>query len=517
MMRKFNTIILFCFATFVLYAQAPNTFRYQAIARNENGEPIINKEISIRIRILEGLISETNIYTEVHEVRSNAYGLINLSIGEGDVVNGDLNTLKWGENNFLIEVGIADPGESEFQILGRAQLVSVPYALYANKAGNVFSGDYNDLTNKPDLTDTSSYIKNEQDPVFAKSVAAVMSAEDTVKWNNKSDFSGDYSDLSNAPDLSDTSKYLKSENDPVFTTSIAAQITGGDTTRWNNKSDFNGNYNNLINTPDLSDTANYLKTESDPLYISSIAAGITSADTNRWNNTGSFSGDYNDLLNLPDLGDTAIYLKGETDPVFLSSVAQGITAVDTNKWNNKLDVEVDGSVTNEMQDISLDGDTLSISGGSSVVLPFMDSIWKKNGNNVYFNDGFVGISAYANNAELHIGGLSRVRLERSDGSWNRTPFKFLITGNNGYAGLRFDSSSDYGLTWTFPLFIEADSNFIGIGTVEPNAKIEIENGDVYINTITKGVIMKSPDGQCWRFTPDNSGNLNGTSITCPED
>ena len=32
-----------------------------------------------------------------------------------------------------------------------AQLLSVPYALYAQKAGNAFSGNYNDLTNKPVL------------------------------------------------------------------------------------------------------------------------------------------------------------------------------------------------------------------------------------------------------------------------------------------------------------------------------------------------------------------------------
>ncbi|MCK4813368.1 MAG: fibrobacter succinogenes major paralogous domain-containing protein, partial [Candidatus Marinimicrobia bacterium] len=42
----------------------------------------------------------------------------------------------------------------------------------------------------------------------------------------------------------------------------------------------------------------------------------------------------------------------ETDPVFSSSVAAGITGTDTTNWNNKLETEVDGSVTNEIQDLA---------------------------------------------------------------------------------------------------------------------------------------------------------------------
>ena len=63
--------------------------------------------------------------------------------------------------------------------------------------------------------------------------------------------------------------------------------------------------------------------------------------------------------------------------------------------------------------------------------------------------------------------------------------------------------------------IDQDGN-IGIGTNNPNAKLEISEGDIYISDIEKGIIMKSPDGQCWRGTLDNSGNLIFTQITCPE-
>ena len=41
-------------------------------------------------------------------------------------------------------------------------------------------------------------------------------------------------------------------------------------------------------------------------------------------------------------------------------------------------------------------------------------------------------------------------------------------------------------------------------------------GDVYIEDIDKGIIMKSPDGKCWRGTLDNSGSLQFTQLdACP--
>ena len=56
---------------------------------------------------------------------------------------------------------------------------------------------------------------------------------------------------------------------------------------------------------------------------------------------------------------------------------------------------------------------------------------------------------------------------------------------------------------------------VGIGTQEPAAKLQIADGDIYISDINKGIIMKSPDGQCWRGTLDNSGVLNFVLINCP--
>ena len=65
----------------------------------------------------------------------------------------------------------------------------------------------------------------------------------------------------------------------------------------------------------------------------------------------------------------AIKAISESDPQFNASLAASITASDTLYWNHKLDAEVDGSVTNEIQVLSINKDTIKLSNGGFVKLP----------------------------------------------------------------------------------------------------------------------------------------------------
>ncbi|AXG69884.1 receptor L domain protein [Kordia sp. SMS9] len=62
----------------------------------------------------------------------------------------------------------------------------------------------------------------------------------------------------------------------------------------------------------------------------------------------------------------------------------------------------------------------------------------------------------------------------------------------------------------------ANTGFVGISTNNPLAKFHVEDGDVFISNINRGIIMKTADGKCFRYQPDTNGKLVGTEIICPQ-
>ncbi|NNE14058.1 MAG: hypothetical protein HKN51_03725 [Saprospiraceae bacterium] len=56
---------------------------------------------------------------------------------------------------------------------------------------------------------------------------------------------------------------------------------------------------------------------------------------------------------------------------------------------------------------------------------------------------------------------------------------------------------------------------VGVGTTNPQEKLQVSNGNVYIEDINNGVIMRAPNGNCFLYKPDNTGQLVSTAITCP--
>lgn len=81
---------------------------------------------------------------------------------------------------------------------------------------------------------------------------------------------------------------------------------------------------------------------------------------------------------------------------------------------------------------------------------------------------------------------------------------------------------DYGLKSTWGrLHFNTGGNYIfnspnanvGIGTSNPLTKLQV-NGNVFIDDENSGLILKSPDGQCWKIMVSNNGELTTTSINC---
>jgi len=130
---KKKIILSIAFSAFVFsgLAQVPNAFNYQAVVRNLTGELIANQSVSFKLSILLGSESGTVLYEESHEATTNAFGLVNLKVGEGIPVSGVFSPGGWGMNSHFLKVEMDPAGGSTYTHLGTSELLSVPYAFHA--------------------------------------------------------------------------------------------------------------------------------------------------------------------------------------------------------------------------------------------------------------------------------------------------------------------------------------------------------------------------------------------------
>ena len=168
-----------------------------------------------------------------------------------------------------------------------------------------------------------------------------------------------------------------------------------------------------------------------------------------------------------------------------------------------------------------------------------------NYNNTYYYSGYLNLSAYKNistgvlsnpgdpvqKIQLQGGNILLSRTQSAPNGPDLNPTSrngaILFSDNineaygfiHGKWGIEYDDQFSAGglnffkpvsnLTSTrinFNLFLKDNGN-IGIGTGEPLAKLQVADGDIFIQDINKGIIMKSPDGSCWRGTMNNNGLL----------
>jgi uncharacterized protein (TIGR02145 family) len=122
-------ILWFCGLSITIFAQSPHNIPYQAVVRNTDGSIIANSSITITFKIHENNTSGTVIYEEVHTTTTNAQGLVSLNMGGGAAINGTFSNIPWETGNKFLQV-LMNSGNGNVD-LGTQQMLSVPYALYA--------------------------------------------------------------------------------------------------------------------------------------------------------------------------------------------------------------------------------------------------------------------------------------------------------------------------------------------------------------------------------------------------
>lgn len=125
----------------VALAQAPQGFSYQAVIRDNDGKPIANQTVKLRVKLQDN--AGKVLYSEVHEKTTSSLGIINLTVGSGTDIAGDPGTFKnvpWSSGNILIKIEIDPAGGNNFTSMGDpVKLQSVPYALYAESGKEIAS------------------------------------------------------------------------------------------------------------------------------------------------------------------------------------------------------------------------------------------------------------------------------------------------------------------------------------------------------------------------------------------
>jgi len=128
-MKKLYTISAFVLLSMSIMAQIPQSFKYQAVLRDGSGNIKTNTTTSIEISILQGSANGITVYAETHGVTTNAYGIVNLDLGLGTVINGIFANIDWSTGPYFVKVSVDGTD------MGTSQLLSVPYALYAKTSG----------------------------------------------------------------------------------------------------------------------------------------------------------------------------------------------------------------------------------------------------------------------------------------------------------------------------------------------------------------------------------------------
>ena len=155
-MKKITTLVAALLLSVATFAQAPQGFSYQAVVRDAQNAIVANQTVDVDITItaeVDGTAVQT--YTEKHSVTTNANGLLTLVVGQGESSQ-KLSDIKWSMPGAIYNMRT----ETKYGT-ATTQLLSVPFAMYAEQAGEL---DYQKLAktlSSSDVQTLLNYVKPE--------------------------------------------------------------------------------------------------------------------------------------------------------------------------------------------------------------------------------------------------------------------------------------------------------------------------------------------------------------------
>jgi hypothetical protein len=263
----YSYILISLFTIGIAHAQAPSKFSYQAVVRDASGVLIENSPVGIQITITESSVTGTAVYIERHTVSSNKNGLISIEIGSGALQSGNFSTIDWGNNNYFLKSEMDPSGGTTYTVELSNQLLSVPYALYANSSGP----------------------QTENDPEFNASPASSITTSDITDWGDDLVDDADSDPANEIQDLSLSGNNLTITNNASATTiDLSSYLDNTDTSvLTETQVDAYVANNGYLTSETDGDTTNEIQTLTqvgDSLFLSNSggAVSISDSDTSVW-------------------------------------------------------------------------------------------------------------------------------------------------------------------------------------------------------------------------------------------
>jgi hypothetical protein len=135
-MKRIFALLVAVVSVAGLFAQAPQKISYQAVIRDATDNIVANQAIGMKISIMQGDPVPAVVYEETHTPTSNANGLVSLEVGTGTVVSGNFSAINWAAGFCFIKTETDPSGGTNYSIVGTDQILSVPYAIYAQSSGS---------------------------------------------------------------------------------------------------------------------------------------------------------------------------------------------------------------------------------------------------------------------------------------------------------------------------------------------------------------------------------------------
>ncbi len=358
----FSAWLLLFFGAAHSQQQVPQKFSYQAVAVDGNGAVLENTPLCIRATIISGSFNGAQEWIEMHSAATtDDFGLFTIEIGEGDPIGGaqaDFADMRWGNFKHFLKIEMSlDANCTNFILVGTNQLLSVPYALYAERAAVANTAIYADTALFSNVSNVSYYADSSSvshNSYFSNYSDTTLFAMTTI--NNIGDADGD--PMNEIQDLTLTGSTLTlsgSNAPPINLSSFNAFDPDADPT--NEIQDLSLNGSSLIlsgssapaidlnaSDPDHDPTNELQNLSANGVLLSLSGSNAPAIDLNA---SDPDHDPTNELQNLNASG-ALLSLSGSSAP-----------AIDLNAS------DPDHDPTNELQNLSTNGSILTLSGSNA--------------------------------------------------------------------------------------------------------------------------------------------------------